>query len=286
MSICIITDDNSGFTHEEAENLGITVLRMPVIIDGETFFENETIDTNTFYEKMNNGADIKTSQPSRKDIIDLWTEKLKTYDQILHIPMSSGLSNSCDNAKVLAQEFDGKVVVVDNHRISVTLKAAVRDAIALANKGLDAEAIKAKLEETAFDRAIYIMVDTLKYLKKGGRITPAAALIGEMVSIKPVLTLLGEKLDSFKKTIGVKKAKVVMLDAVEKDLETRFANFPREEMVFGVAYTYDLEEATKWKEEIMKRFNLDDVEMNPLSLSVATHIGPGALAITITHKLY
>ena len=286
MSICIITDDNSGFTHEEAENLGITVLRMPVIIDGETFFENETIDTNTFYEKMNNGADIKTSQPSRKDIIDLWTEKLKTYDQILHIPMSSGLSNSCDNAKVLAQEFDGKVVVVDNHRISVTLKAAVRDAIALANKGLDAEAIKAKLEETAFDSTIYIMVDTLKYLKKGGRITPAAALIGEMVSIKPVLTLLGEKLDSFKKTIGVKKAKVVMLDAVEKDLETRFANFPREEMVFGVAYTYDLEEATKWKEEIMKRFNLDDVEMNPLSLSVATHIGPGALAITITHKLY
>ncbi len=286
MSICIITDDNSGFTHEEAENLGITVLRMPVIIDGETFFENETIDTNTFYEKMNNGADIKTSQPSRKDIIDLWTEKLKTYDQILHIPMSSGLSNSCDNAKVLAQEFDSKVVVVDNHRISVTLKAAVRDAIALANKGLDAEAIKAKLEETAFDSAIYIMVDTLKYLKKGGRITPAAALIGEMVSIKPVLTLLGEKLDSFKKTIGVKKAKVVMLDAVEKDLETRFANFPREEMVFGVAYTYDLEEATKWKEEIMKRFNLDDVEMNPLSLSVATHIGPGALAITITHKLY
>lgn len=286
MSICIITDDNSGFTHEEAENLGITVLRMPVIIDGETFFENETIDTNTFYEKMNNGADIKTSQPSRKDIIDLWTEKLKTYDQILHIPMSSGLSNSCDNAKVLAQEFDGKVVVVDNHRISVTLKAAVRDAIALANKGLDAEAIKAKLEETAFDSTIYIMVDTLKYLKKGGRITPAAALIGEMVSIKPVLTILGEKLDSFKKTIGVKKAKVVMLDAVEKDLETRFANFPREEMVFGVAYTYDLEEATKWKEEIMKRFNLDDVEMNPLSLSVATHIGPGALAITITHKLY
>ena len=286
MSICIITDDNSGFTHEEAENLGITVLRMPVIIDGETFFENETIDTNTFYEKMNNGADIKTSQPSRKDIIDLWTEKLKTYDQILHIPMSSGLSNSCDNAKVLAQEFDGKVVVVDNHRISVTLKAAVRDAIALANKGLDAEAIKTKLEETAFDSTIYIMVDTLKYLKKGGRITPAAALIGEMVSIKPVLTLLGEKLDSFKKTIGVKKAKVVMLDAVEKDLETRFANFPREEMVFGVAYTYDLEEATKWKEEIMKRFNLDDVEMNPLSLSVATHIGPGALAITITHKLY
>ena len=286
MSICIITDDNSGFTHEEAENLGITVLRMPVIIDGETFFENETIDTNTFYEKMNNGADIKTSQPSRKDIIDLWTEKLKTYDQILHIPMSSGLSNSCDNAKVLAQEFDGKVVVVDNHRISVTLKAAVRDAIALANKGLDAEAIKAKLEETAFDSTIYIMVDTLKYLKKGGRITPAAALIGEMVSIKPVLTILGEKLDSFKKTIGVKKAKVVMLDAVEKDLETRFANFPRKEMVFGVAYTYDLEEATKWKEEIMKRFNLDDVEMNPLSLSVATHIGPGALAITITHKLY
>lgn len=286
MSICIITDDNSGFTHEEAENLGITVLRMPVIIDGETFFENETINTNTFYEKMNNGADIKTSQPSRKDIIDLWTEKLKTYDQILHIPMSSGLSNSCDNAKVLAQEFDGKVVVVDNHRISVTLKAAVRDAIALANKGLDAEAIKAKLEETAFDSTIYIMVDTLKYLKKGGRITPAAALIGEMVSIKPVLTILGEKLDSFKKTIGVKKAKVVMLDAVEKDLETRFANFPREEMVFGVAYTYDLEEATKWKEEIMKRFNLDDVEMNPLSLSVATHIGPGALAITITHKLY
>ena len=209
MSICIITDDNSGFTHEEAENLGITVLRMPIIIDGETFFENETIDTNTFYEKMNNGADIKTSQPSRKDIIDLWTEKLKTYDQILHIPMSSGLSNSCDNAKVLAQEFDGKVVVVDNHRISVTLKAAVRDAIALSNKGLDANAIKAKLEETAFDSTIYIMVDTLKYLKKGGRITPAAALIGEMVSIKPVLTLLGEKLDSFKKTIGVKKAKVV-----------------------------------------------------------------------------
>ena len=286
MSICIITDDNSGFTHEEAENLGITVLRMPIIIDGETFFENETIDTNTFYEKMNNGADIKTSQPSRKDIIDLWTEKLKTYNQILHIPMSSGLSNSCDNAKVLAQEFDGKVVVVDNHRISVTLKAAVRDAIALANKGLDAEAIKAKLEETAFDSTIYIMVDTLKYLKKGGRITPAAALIGEMVSIKPVLTILGEKLDSFKKTIGVKKAKVVMLDAVEKDLETRFANFPREEMVFGVAYTYDLEEATKWREEVMKRFNLDDVEMNPLSLSVATHIGPGALAITITHKLY
>lgn len=284
--IAIITDDNAGFTPQELKELGIYAIKMPVIVDGVTKYQNEQFSEEDFYNCMSKDADIRTSQPAPGQIIELWEELLKTYDQIVQIPMSSGLSEECHNSIGLSASYPGKVFVADNHRVSVSLKQSVYDAIKLRDEGKSAEEIVAILNKEAHESTIYIMVDTLKYLKKGGRITPAAALIGEMVSIKPVLTLLGEKLDSFKKTIGVKKAKVVMLDAVEKDLETRFANFPREEMVFGVAYTYDLEEATKWKEEIMKRFNLDDVEMNPLSLSVATHIGPGALAITITHKLY
>ena len=278
--IAIATDSNSGITQERGKELGIFVLPMPFYIDGELYFEDISLTQEDFYKKLQEDADISTSQPSPGDLMDFWENILKEYDEIVHIPMSSGLSGSCQTAMTLADDYDGKVHVVDNQRISVTQEQSVYDAMALVKAGKSAEEIKQILEEEKLEASIYIMVDTLKYLKKGGRITPAAAALGSMLNLKPVLQLQGEKLDSFAKVRGVKAAKRTMLKAIKNDLETRFAG---KKMVLGIAYTSrDEEEVQKWKEEVQEAFPGYEIVMNPLSLSVSCHIGPGSLAVTCT----
>ncbi|RGO28231.1 DegV family protein [Dorea sp. OM02-2LB] len=278
--IAVVTDSNSGITQERGKELGIFVLPMPFYIDGNLYFEDISLTQEDFYKKLQDDADISTSQPSPGDLMDFWENILKEYDEIVHIPMSSGLSGSCQTAMTLADDYDGKVHVVDNQRISVTQEQSVYDAMALVKAGKSAEEIKQILEEEKLEASIYIMVDTLKYLKKGGRITPAAAALGSMLNLKPVLQLQGEKLDSFAKVRGVKAAKRTMLKAIKNDLETRFAG---KKMVLGIAYTSrDEEEVQKWKEEVQGAFPGYEIVMNPLSLSVSCHIGPGSLAVTCT----
>lgn len=280
--VAIVTDSNSGITQEEAKRLGIFVLPMPFYIDGELFYEDISLTQEKFYERLTQDADISTSQPSPGDVLDIWEKALEEYDEVVHIPMSSGLSSSCATAQMLAQDMDGKVYVVDNQRISVTMRQSVLDAIALSEKGMNAKEIHDILMREKLEASIYITVDTLKYLKKGGRVTPAAAAIGSVLNLKPVLTIQGEKLDSFSKSRGWKSAKKTMLDAMEKDLTERFAG---QEMYLQVAYTCSAEEAEEWKAEVENRFPEYEVHMDPLSLSVACHIGHGARAIACSRKV-
>ena len=251
-------------------------------INEKLYFEDITLTQEEFYEKLTNDADISTSQPSPADVLDLWDGLLKDYDEIIYIPMSSGLSSSCETAISLSREYDGKVQVADNQRISVTQSKSVEDAMKLVEKGKSAKEIKEILEAEKRESSIYITVDTLKYLKKGGRITAAAAAIGTVLNLKPVLQIQGGKLDAFAKVRGWKQAKKTMLEAIEKDCQERFAG---EEVYIQGAYTSSKEEAEQWKAEIESRFPNADVEMRPLSLSVACHIGPGALAVTCTKKM-
>ncbi len=279
--IRIVTDSNSGITQAEAEKLGISVLPMPFLIDGEQHFEDIDLTQPQFYEHLRGDASVSTSQPSPEAVKELWDELLKTYDEIVHIPMSSGLSESCHTAERLAEEYGGRVCVVDNQRISVTQKASVEDALTLAEQGKSAAEIAKILTETKFDSSIYISLDTLKYLKKGGRLTPAAALIGTILKIKPVLQIQGEKLDAFKKVNTLKRAKAVMIEAMKHDFETRFSDlWKKGEMMLAVAHTDSEEEAELFKQEIAEAFPGVPVKyVDPLSLSVSCHIGPGALAI-------
>ena len=290
MKICIVTDDNAGFKKSEIEEIeNLFVIRMPILIDGEVFYEDETISTDKFYQKQADGADIRTSQPAPGEILDIWDKLLKKYDAIIHIPMSSGLSQECATALTLAEDYKGKVFVIDNHRISVTLKASVYDALYLIKEGKSPEEISKILLDEAYNSAIYIMVDTLEYLKKGGRITPAGALLGSTFHIKPILTILGGKLDSYKKAIGTKKAKSILIEAIQERLEDeKFKSVPKEDLIFSMAYTYNLEDALAFRSEVAQvlGINEENILLDPLSLSVATHIGPGALATTITKKLY
>ncbi len=284
----IVTDSNSGITQSEAKALGIDVIPMPFDINGETFFEDITLTQEEFYKKLEEGADISTSQPSIETVTNLWNKLLEEYDAIVHIPMSSGLSGSCQTAMAMAADYDGKVQVVDNQRISVTMKRSVMEALELVRQGKTASEVKKILEDTKFDSSIYITLDTLKYLKKGGRITPAAAALGTLLRIKPVLQIQGEKLDAFAKARTTKQAKNIMTDAVKKDIETRFNIEGKGDMVYlDIAYTNDRVAAEEFKAEVQKLFPDVTAEMyiNPLSLSVSCHIGPGALAVTCTKKL-
>lgn len=281
-NVKIVTDSNSGITQAEAEKLGISVLPMPFLIDGEEYFEDLTLSQKEFYEHLQGEANVSTSQPSVGNVTDLWDELLKDGGEIVHIPMSSGLSESCHTAESLAKEYGGKVHVVNNQRISVTQKRSVYDAIALRDRGMSAEEIKKVLVETKFDSSIYISLETLKYLKKGGRLTPAAALIGTILRIKPVLTIQGEKLDAFKKVHTLRQAKDTMIAALKKDLETRFPDLVKNgEMQISVAHTANEKEAEIFAEELKAAFpNVPFGFIDPLSLSVACHIGPGSLAAT------
>lgn len=282
--IAIVTDSNSGITQEMGKTMGIHVIPMPFFIDGELFLEDITLTQEEFYKRLGDNSDISTSQPSPGEVMECWDELLKEYDEIVHIPMSSGLSSTCHAAQSLSQEYDGKVCVVDNQRISVTQKQSVEDAITLREAGKSAAEIKEILEAEKLQASIYITVDTLKYLKKGGRITPAAAALGTVLNLKPVLQIQGDKLDAFSKVRGWKAAKRTMLKAIEKDLEERFSEV-REDMVLGMAYTCSKEEAQEWKQEIAEKFPEYEIVEGPLSLSVACHIGPGAMAVTCMKKV-
>ena len=260
---------------------------MPVIIEGDVFYEGKNITQEEYYGAMTSGKNVTTSQPSPGDVMDMWDGILKEgYEQVVYIPMSSALSASCHAAIQLSEEYDGKVQVVDDHRISVTMRESVLEAKWMANQGMTAEEIKKKLEENAYNSSIYIAVDTLEYLKKGGRVTAAGAAIGTVLGIKPVLQIHGEKLDAFAKTRGVKQAKKKMIAAVRKELEERFqdGDFGKHAYLQS-AYTKDEEAALKWKEELMAEFPGMEFQQDPLSLSVACHIGAGALAVAWTHKI-
>lgn len=284
--IAIMTDSNSGITQKEGQELGITVLPMPFTIGEGHYFEDINLTQEQFYEKLVGDEDIVTSQPIVGDVLDVWNRLLEEYDEIVHIPMSSGLSGSCATATMLAEDFDGRVQVVNNQRISVTQRQSVLDAIHLASIGKDAKEIKDLLEATKFDTSIYIMVDTLKYLKKGGRVTPAAAAIGTILNLKPVLQIQGEKLDAFAKARNVKQAKRLMIEAMKKDMETRFSKFVEEDtMRIQVAYTYDRDVAEEFAKEVVEAFPQHEIFIEPLSLSVACHIGPGSLAIACANSL-
>ena len=285
MKIAIVTDSNSGITQDQAKELGVSVLPMPFMINDETYYEDITLTQEQFYEELKNDANISTSQPSPEDVMNLWSELLKEYDEIVHIPMSSSLSGSCQTAVMLAEEFDGKVQVVDNQRISVTQRQSVLDAQKMAEKGYSAKEIKEKLEETKGDSIIFITVDTLKYLKKGGRITPAAAALGTLLRIKPVLIIEGGKLDAFSKARTVKQAKSTMLSALAKEMEVRLGDKEAKHMHLQVAHTCNLELAEELKAELEALYPGNTVHIDPLSLSVACHIGPGAFAVTATKML-
>lgn len=283
----IVTDSNSGITQAEAEKLGISVLPMPFLINGEEYFEDVNLSQAQFYEHLKGDASVSTSQPAVGSVTELWEKLMANYDEIVHIPMSSGLSESCHTAEGLAREYQGKVQVVDNQRISITQKQSVYDALKLAQEGKSAKEIKDILTETKMDSSIYISLDTLKYLKKGGRLTPAAALVGTLLRIKPVLQIQGEKLDAFKKVHTLKQAKEVMTAALKSDLETRFAQFVKAgEMRIAVAHTSNYEEAEKFKKELQEMFPaIPVIFCDPLSLSVSCHIGPGALACACMRAL-
>lgn len=288
--IAIMTDSNSGITQKEAAGLGISVLPMPFMINDATYFEDINLTQDRFYEFLENDAVVSTSQPSPDSLIHMFHKLLAEYDEVVHIPMSSGLSGSCQTACMLAQEpeFEGKVFVVNNQRISVTQTQSVLDAVELAKKGYDGAQIKKILEEDKFNSSIYIMLDTLFYLKKGGRITPAAAALGTLLKLKPVLQIQGEKLDAFAKARTKSAGKSMMLQAIKNDIENRFGGFDesaKERVTLHIAYTKDAEEAELWKQEVMEAFPGFRLKMAPLSLSVACHIGPGALALACTRNL-
>ena len=287
MKIAVVTDSNSGITQAQAKEMGITVLPMPFMIDGETYYEDITLTQEQFYQRLKDNSDISTSQPTPDSIMKLWDELLKEYDQIVHIPMSAGLSRSCATAMMLAgeDEYEGNVFVVDNHRISVTQYQSVKDAMMLADMGMDGAQIKKRLEETAADSVIFVTVDTLKYLKKGGRITPAAAALGTLLRIKPVLIILGEKLDSFAKVRTMKQAKTLMMNAIQKELDERLHDSECKDCHLAIAHSDNEEAALEFKKEVEERFPDADIYLAPLSLSIACHIGPGSLALTATRKM-
>ena len=281
--VCIITDSNSGITQSESKELGIVVIPMPFYINEVQHFEDIDMTQEEFYEAlMDEKTEVSTSQPSPDTIMQTWRENLEEYHEIVHIPMSSGISSSCATAMMLAQEeeFEGKVFVVDNQRISVTQRRSVQQAKELAERGYSAKEIHDILFRDKFQSSIYIMVNTLKYLRKGGRLTPAVAAIGTVLRIKPVLQIQGEKLDSYAKVKTLKQAKTTMLKAIRSDFEKRFSD---EEMEIDIAYTYDKAEADKFKEEILREYPNAKVYMDPLSLSVSCHIGPGALAVALSN---
>ncbi len=283
MKVAIVTDSNSGITQNEGKELGITVIPMPFLINDEEYFEDINLSQDEFYEKLLSGADVSTSQPNINSVAETWSELLKKYDEIVHIPMSSSLSASTETAKSFAESFNGKVQVVDNKRISVTQKQSVYDAMALAKDGKSASQIKEWLEKTGPISSIYIMVTTLKYLKKGGRITPAAAALGSLLKIKPVLTIQGGKLDKYAQVISYQQGKKKMIDQITREIETRFSEeLKQNKLKVAIAYTYVKDKALEFKAELetaLEKFNLKVDFVDPLSLSVSCHIGEGSIAV-------
>ena len=285
--IAVVTDSNSGITQSQGQELGIFIVPMPFTINNEDFFEDINLSQEQFYDKLAEDSGVSTSQPSPDSLMTLWDKVLEEYDQLIYIPMSSGLSGSCQSAMMIAnEEYEGKVFVVDNQRISVTQRQSALDAKAMAEAGLSAEEIVQKLMDNKFESSIYIMLDTLYYLKKGGRITPAAAALGTLLRLKPVLQIQGEKLDAFAKARTSSQGKNIMINAIKADIENRFGGWDNKDFWLACAYTKDLDSANAWKKELEEAFPGVEIHMDPLSLSVACHIGPGALAVTATKKVH
>ncbi len=281
--IAIVTDSNSGITQETAKKLGISVLPMPFIINEETFYEDVNLSQTDFYQRLQNDEKISTSQPAIGDILDLWDKLLENHDALIHIPMSSGLSGSCATATTLAEDYGGRVQVVNNQRISATMRQSVMDALQLVKAGKNADEIKEILEKTKFESSIYIMLDNLKYLKRGGRITPAAAAIATVLKIKPVLQIQGEKLDAFAKARSEKQARSIMIDALRNDIETRFGGI--DQVRLYVAHTDRGADAKEFCKTIELEFGQQITFCDPLALSIACHTGPGALGIGCSRKI-
>lgn len=283
-NIAIITDSNAGITQEEAANLGIYVVPMPFTIDNTDYYEGINLTQDEFYKKLEEDVDIMTSQPSPDSVMNIWEKALETHDEIVYLPMSSGLSGSCQTAYMLSMDFEDKVYVVDNQRISVTLKQSILDAIALSGAGKSGSEIKDILENDKFNSSIYIMLDTLKYLKKGGRITPAAAALGELLKLHPVLQIQGDKLDAFAKARTSSQGKSMMIAAIKEDCEKRFGGLNPKNVTIFVAYSYG-NEYDSFIEELKEEFPDFNITAQPLSLSISCHIGPGALALACTKNL-
>ncbi|MBQ7679924.1 MAG: DegV family protein [Butyrivibrio sp.] len=285
--VAVMTDSNSGITQSQGSELGIRVVPMPFTIGGEDYFEDINLTQERFYELLGDDVEVSTSQPSPGNLKELWDEVLQSHDEIVYIPMSSGLSSSCQMAHMLAQdEYEGRVFVVDNQRISVTQRQSVLDAMAMAEQGFGGAQIRDKLVETKAESSIYIMLDTLYYLKKGGRITPAAAALGTLLKLKPVLQIQGDKLDAFSKARTAAQGRSIMLNAIRSDIENRFGGMEAGDFWIAAAYSHDRARAEEWKKEVEAAFPGYSVYMDPLSLSVACHIGPGALAVTVTRKMH
>lgn len=285
MATAVVTDSNSGIFAQEGKGMGIHIVPMPVIINDKTYYEGVDLTHEEFYQCLVECKKVSTSQPSIAEIMDVWdTVFSKGYDELVYIPMSSGLSNSCQTAKIFADEYDGKVHVVDNHRISVTQRQSVEDAVRLAQKGYKAHEIKDILEKTAYDSMIYVGVETLKYLKRGGRITPAAAAMGELLNIKPILIIAGEKLDAFAKARGTKSAKKRLIDAMLKSAEEMKKDGAR--IRVGVAGSFlTKEEDMEWLAMVQEAFAGEEIHYDPLTFSVGCHVGPGAFGMGISKKI-
>ncbi|WP_022748375.1 DegV family protein [Lachnobacterium bovis] len=283
--VVVVTDSSCAFTQDEAKKVGVEIVPLPFYINGEIKYEDVDLTQEDFYQKLQEGVELKTSMPLLGDVTDKWDELLEKYDEVVYIPLSAGLSSSCETAIMLAQDYDGRVQVVNNKRVSVTLKRSVYDAVELAEQGKSAKEIKEILEKTAYDSSIYIMVDTLSYLKKGGRITAAAAAIGTLLKIKPVLQIQGDKLDAFSKARTIKQAKSTMIKAIKDDFEKKYNDPEGKNMYIQVAYTHNLEDALAFKEEVENEFPGIEVKMDPLSLCIACHIGPGSLAVAYSKKV-
>lgn len=284
--VAVLTDTNSGILQEEAESLGIHVLPMPVMVDGKMYLEGIDICHSRLYEAMREHKDISSSQPSPGQLMDSWDGLLEDgYEEIVYIPMSSGLSGSCQNAVLFAREYEGKVQVVDNHRISVTQYSSALSALELAEQGFSAAQIKKRLEERAYDASIYVSVDSMEYPKKGGRITPAAAALATVLNLKPVLTIQGGKLDTFAKARGMRQAEAKMLEAIAKDRAERFGTVPDSELRLNVAGTFEEKErAGEWVELAEKQFPNMTIVYHPLPCSIACHVGMNAAGLGIAIK--
>jgi DegV family protein with EDD domain len=283
--VAIMTDSNCGITQKEAREIGVYVLPMPFYFDGQLYYEDIDLTQDAFYAKLKESKEVSTSMPLVGNLMDEWDSLLKEYDEVVYIPMSSGLSSSCETAQMMSQDYDGKVQVVNNQRISVTMKLSVLDALKMADKGMSATEIKEILEKTKFESTIYIMVDTLEYLKKGGRLTPAVAALGTLLKIKPVLQIRGERLDTFAKARTIKQGKQIMMDAIAADMDHVLHDPTGESTIISMAHSNNLDEALKFKEEALQRWPGKEIMVDPLSLSVSCHIGPGSLAITCAKKL-
>lgn len=285
MKTAIITDSNSGITRELGEQWGVRIVPMPIIIENETYYEGVDLFPEEFFRMLREGKSVSTSQPAPEDILRLWEEALSSgYDEVVYIPMTSGLSSSCQTALILAADFGGRVQVADNHQISVPLKNAVRDALALAEAGLSAQEIKARLEAVGMDSLIYIGVDTLEYLRRGGRITPAVAAMGTVLGIKPLLAIRGERLDTFAKVRGTKHCKALLIESMQKSVEScRKQGIP---IRIDAAGSFDRrEEEAEWRELAAGAFPGEAIHYDPLSLSISSHTGPGAFAMGLSRRI-